>query len=427
MDKAENDLLTQTNRGTPCGELMRRYWLPAALSEELPVGTNAALPVRLLGEDLVLFRDPSGQPGLLGIHCAHRGADLSYGRVEDGGLRCIYHGWLYDIRGRCIDQPGEVSGGEHRDSICQTAYPCVERAGTIFAYMGAGEPPLFPNYEFLSVSDDHAFTIKLFSDCNYLQGNEGNLDLGHLSFLHYNPRHRHVESASGEDLNHRGVAPGMESYEAELTQYGIRSYKVRRLNDPEHYQLFMTEFVLPSFTAFFGEQYGIEGTYSVNWHVPIDDEHHWKYTFIFSRKGPIDREATRRRRADMTPDFKPNRHKGNRYRQDRASMSKESYSGIGTNFQVQDLCVTEGMGPTMDRSKEHLTSMDVPVIVARKLLVKTIRDLQEGKEPANVVRDPKRNRFLIDASDDLVPVSMPWKEYMKEKTKKLEALLSVNG
>jgi phthalate 4,5-dioxygenase len=425
MDKKENDLLTQTGPGTPCGELMRRYWMPAALSEELPAG-GAPLSLKLLGEELVLFRDDQGRPGLLGLHCAHRGADLSYGRLEDGGLRCIYHGWLYDIHGRCIDQPGELGGGTQRDTIRQPAYPCVERAGTIFAYMGPGEPPLFPNYEFLSVSKDQAFTIKLFSDCNYLQGNEGNLDLAHLSFLHYNPRHRHVESTPGEDLNHRGVAPGMESYEAELTQYGIRSYKVRRLNDPEHYQLYMTEFVLPNLTAFFGEQYGIEGTYSVNWHVPIDDEHHWKYTFIFSRKGPIDRDATRRRRADMAPDYKPNRHKGNRYQQDRASMRKESYSGIGTNFQVQDLCVTEGMGPIMDRSKEHLTSMDVPVIVARKLLFKTIRDLQEGREPANVVRDPERNRFLIDASDDLVPASTPWKEYMKEKTAKLETLLSAN-
>ena len=272
MDQAENDLLTRTNRGTPCGELMRRYWLPVALSEELPVGSNTALAVRLLGEDLVLFRDSSGRPGLLEIHCAHRGADLSYGRVEDGGLRCIYHGWLYDIRGRCIDQPGEVSGGVHRDSICQAAYPCEEHSGTIFAYLGPDEPPLFPKYEFLNVPEENAFSIKLFSDCNYLQGNEGNLDLAHLSFLHYNPRHRQVESVSGEDLNHRGVAPEMESYEAELTGHGIRSYKIRRLEDPEHYRLYMTEFVLPNLTAFFGEQYGIERTYSVNWHVPIDDE-----------------------------------------------------------------------------------------------------------------------------------------------------------
>jgi hypothetical protein len=359
---------------------------------------------------------------LIGLHCAHRGADLSYGRVEDGGLRCIYHGWLYDIHGRCLEQPGEPGGGANRDAIRQPAYPCVERAGTIFAYMGPGEPPLFPDYEFLTIGDEQIFAIKLFSDCNYLQGNEGNLDLAHLSFLHYNSRNRGAKIPAGEDLNPRGIAPELESYEAELTDYGTRSYKVRRLDDPGHYRLYMTEFVLPNLTAFFGEQYALEGAYSVNWHVPIDDEHHWKYTFIFSRKGPIDKQAIRKRRADMTPGFKPNRHKGNRYQQDRASMKQESYSGIGTNFQVQDLCVTEGMGPVQDRSSEHLTSMDMPVVVARKVLFKAIRDLQEGREPANVVRDPARNRFVIDASDDPVPVSQPWKDYMKEKTRKLEAL-----
>src|SRR5438874_12561532 len=146
---SEYDVLTRTDPGTPGGELMRRYWQPVALSEQLPAG-GAPVPLRIMGEDLVLFRDPSagsgqaGQPGLLGLHCAHRGADLSYGRLEDGGLRCIYHGWLYDIHGRCIDQPGELGGGMQRDMIRQPSYPCVERAGTIFAYMGPGEPPLFP-------------------------------------------------------------------------------------------------------------------------------------------------------------------------------------------------------------------------------------------------------------------------------------------
>lgn len=424
MNQEENELLTRTGPGTPCGELLRRYWMPAALSEE--VGHGMPLALKLLGEELVLFRDDQGRPGLLGLHCSHRGADLSYGRIEDGGLRCIYHGWLYDIHGRCLDQPCEPAGAAQRDGVRHRAYPCVERAGTIFAYMGPGEPPLFPNYEFLSVSEDRIFAIKLFSDCNYLQGNEGNMDLAHLSFLHYNPRNRDVEIVPGADLNPRGAAPQMESYEAELTAHGVRSYKIRRLNDPNHYRLYMTEFVLPNLTAFFGEQYGLEGAYSINWHVPIDDEHHWKYTFIFSRQGPIDREATRRRRADMTPDYRPLRQKVNRYQQDRESMKKESYSGIAMNFQVQDLCVTEGMGPIQDRSQEHLISMDVPVVLARKLLFKAIRDLQEGREPANVVRDPEQNRFLIDASDDLIPASQPWKDYMKEKTKKLETLLSAN-
>ena len=150
LTKEENEQLTRVGPGTPMGDLMRRYWQPAALSEELPNG-GAPLPVRLLGEDLVLFRDDQGRAGLLGIHCSHRGADLSYGRVEDGGLRCIYHGWLYDIHGRCLDQPGEPGGGEHKDSIRHTAYPCEERGGIILAYMGPGDPPLLPNYEFFKV------------------------------------------------------------------------------------------------------------------------------------------------------------------------------------------------------------------------------------------------------------------------------------
>src|SRR3954447_4060153 len=150
----ENARLTQTGQGTPCGNLMRRYWQPVALREELPVG-GAPLPVRLLGEDLVLFRDDAGQPGLLGIHCAHPGADLSYGRLEDGGLRCIYHGWLYDVQGRCLEQPGEPVGSTFHERIRQTAYPARELGGVIFAYLGPGEPPELPNYEFLVAPEEN--------------------------------------------------------------------------------------------------------------------------------------------------------------------------------------------------------------------------------------------------------------------------------
>jgi phenylpropionate dioxygenase-like ring-hydroxylating dioxygenase large terminal subunit len=127
---------------------MRHYWQPAALSEEMPPGGNP-LPVKLLGEELVLFRNEQGRVGLIDAHCAHRGSDLSYGRLEDGGLRCIYHGWLFDVDGKIIDMPGEADGGKSfRDSICHKAYPIEERGGVIFAYMGPDKPPEFPNYGF---------------------------------------------------------------------------------------------------------------------------------------------------------------------------------------------------------------------------------------------------------------------------------------
>ncbi len=175
-----NDLLTQTDAGTPCGELMRRYWQPVALAEELPAG-GAPLPVRLLGEDLVLFRssiplppvgrgeDEGANIGLLGLHCSHRRADLSYGRVEDGGLRCIYHGWLYDAQGRCLEQPGEPAGSTFNEKIQHRAYPCVEMGGLVLAYLGQGEPPAVQGFEFLRAPEEYRHATKVYHECNYLQ------------------------------------------------------------------------------------------------------------------------------------------------------------------------------------------------------------------------------------------------------------------
>jgi phthalate 4,5-dioxygenase len=412
----ENELLTRTGPSTPCGQLMRRYWQPAALAAELPRG-GAPLPITLLGEELVLFRDDRGRVGLIDAHCAHRGADLSYGRLEDGGLRCIYHGWLYDVNGKIIDMPGEVDGGRSfRESICQKVYPVEERAGVIFTYMGPGEPPRFPSYQFLNAPSDRTFAIKLYSECNYLQGNEGNIDLAHLSFLHYNHNTltRYGLGAKLDRLNPRGAAPGKESYDAELTDYGVRSSKIWHDAKPGFYHLYVTEFVLPNLTTFGGGGYAMGG-YSVNWHVPIDDTHHWKYTFMYSTREPISLESLRRTRAQMTADYRPLNNRTNRYNQDRASMAHEGYCGLGLNFQVQDLCVTEGMGPIMDRTKEHLTSMDRPMIAARKLLLKSIKDLQEGREPVNVIRDPRQHQIRLVACEDLVPESTPWKEHIRKK------------
>ncbi len=314
----ENQLLTQTGPGKPCGDLLRRFWQPAALSEELPRG-GAPLALTLLGEELVLFRDEQGRLGLLDGHCAHRGADLSYGRLEDGGLRCIYHGWLYDVKGKIIDMPGEIDGGKSfRDSICHKAYPVQERGGVIFTYMGPGEPPLFPSYQFLNAPPDRTFAIKLYSECNYLQGNEGNIDLAHLSFLHYNHNTptRYGVGADLEQLDSRGAAPGQEAYDVEITDYGVRSYKIWHGAKPGFYHLYVTEFVLPNLTTFGGAGYAMGG-YSVNWHVPIDDSRHWKYTFMYSTKDAISAETLRRNRAQMTPDYQPLNNRANRYNQQR--------------------------------------------------------------------------------------------------------------
>ena len=418
MTKEENDLLTQTGRGTPGGELFRRYWQPVALSEELPSGAPP-VSVKILGEELVLFRDDQGRAGLLGLHCSHRGTNLSYGRVEDGGLRCLYHGWLYDIEGRCLEQPGEPGGGEHRDAIRHPAYPCKETGGVIFTYMGPGKPPLLPNYDFLSASPDRLYVNKIFHDCNYLQANEGNIDPVHLSFLHRfleqrEERYRGVRGAAESHYNlvARNIAPILD---VELIDFGVRIYTVRGLEGDKAY-LRVSYFILPNLSAFPG-QTGGEG-YSVNWHVPIDDDHHWKYTFVFSAGAPLDKKTVNRERSELTPDYRLVRNEANRFMQDRESMKTKTYAGMGSGFQAHDAFATASQGAIQDRTEEHLVSSDKAIVAARKLLEKAIRDVQEGREPPHVIREPSQNRFphLLVLSD-MISNSGDWKEY----TRSLEA------
>ena len=417
----ENALLTGTDQGAACGTLMRRYWQPVALSSELkPEG--APLPVRLLGEDLVLFRDDRGRPGLLGVHCCHRGADLSYGRVEDGGLRCIYHGWLYDVDGNCLDQPGEPEGGRERGSFHQPAYPCQEHVGVIFAYLGGGEPPLLRNLEFLSAPADHVFVSKIYHECNYLQANEGNIDPVHLSFLHRNLQDSERDKArvvrgvnsSPNTLLGKDIAPTVD---IELTEFGLRIYTTRRLDDNQQY-LRVSYFIMPNLCAFPGETGG-DG-YSVNWHVPVDDTHHWKFVFVFSRSKPIDFAFAGKDRSDMTDDYRLVRNKSNRYLQDRASMREKSFSGIGMHFQAQDLCVTEGEGPIQDRTQEHVVTSDKPILAARKLILRGIKDVQDGGEAPSVKRDVESNRFPeLAVLSEVVDISVPIKAHTKRRVAEL--------
>ena len=412
----ENQLLTETAAGTPCGELIRRYWQPVALSEELPAG-GAPLSVKILGEELVLFRDDEERVGLLGIHCSHRGTDLSYGRIEDGGLRCLYHGWLYDIEGRCLEQPGEPGGGQHRGEIRHRAYPCREAAGAIFTYMGRGEPPLLPNYDFLNASSDHLYVSKIFHDCNYLQANEGNIDPVHLSFLHRfmenrDERYRGVRGANESHYNlvARNSAPQID---VELTDFGVRIYTVRKLENDKSY-LRVSYFILPNLSAFPG-QTGGEG-YSVNWHVPIDDSHHWKYSFVYSAGAPLQKDLIHRERSEFGADYRLNRNEANRFLQDRQAMKSKTYTGMGSGFQAHDLFATSSQGAVQDRTGENLVSSDKAIIAARKLMEKAIRDVQEGKDPSHVVRSAANNRFPhFMVLSDMIPNNSDWKEYARKR------------
>jgi phenylpropionate dioxygenase-like ring-hydroxylating dioxygenase large terminal subunit len=408
----ENQLLTQTHRGAPAGELLRRYWQPVALVEELPAG-GAPLPVKIMGEDLALFRDDQGRVGLLGIHCSHRGTDLSYGRIEDGGLRCLYHGWLYDIHGRCLEQPGEPGGGMNRGAIRHLAYPCREQGSVIFAYMGPGEPPLLPNYEFLNQPPGHCFAYKIFQESNYLQANEGNIDPVHLSFLHrfLERKEERYTGARGSDESHYNLIAKTQTptLDVEVVDFGVRIYSVRDMGGSKIY-LRVSYFILPNLSAFPG-QTGGQG-YGANWHVPIDDTHHWKYCFVFDREAPLDPSVIERCRAEIGEGYRLVRNEANQFLQDRKSMQSQTFTGMGSGFQTHDAFATGSQGAIQDRTQEHVVSSDIAIVAARKLMEKAIRDIHDGQEPPHVIRTAEQNNLSqLLVISDLVSGVSDWKEY----------------
>jgi hypothetical protein len=345
---------------------------------------------------------------------------LSYGRIENGGLRCLYHGWLYDICGRVLEQPGEPAGGANRNEIKHRAYPCRESGGVIFTYMGAGEPPLLPNYEFLTVPEPQRHVTKALYACNYLQGNEGNIDPVHLSFLHQHlsegrPSLQRIVGGSGETDNtllRRDIAPTIE---VELTDYGLRICTLRDADSGMRY-LRITNFIMPNLAAFGGSTVG-EG-YAVHWHVPIDDKTHWKYLFMFNRKRAIPEELRDRNRLDLSPDYRLARNPLNRYQQDRASMAGQSFTGMGFNFQAHDAFATESQGPVQDRTEEHLVTSDKAIIAARKLIMSAIKDVQAGRRPQHVVMDPNSNHFPhLMVISEVIDSSVDWKDYVRKLAK----------
>jgi len=388
--KEENDLLTRTGPGTPGGDLLRRYWQPVALASDI---AERPIAIRVLSEDLVLFRDEAGQPGLLGLYCPHRAVDLSYGRVENGGLRCLYHGWLFDRGGSCLEQPAEPDESRYKEEIRHTAYPCREAAGAIFAYLGPGAPPLFPAFHFLQAPAPKVHQSKLFHACNYLQANEGNLDPAHLSYLHRFSEPL-PDRAGGYRAGTRAIIGDRRpKIEIERTRFGLRLYTQRQTGDGRKH-VRVTCFVLPNLGFFSGqEQRHGEGGYSVHWHVPIDDESHWRYEFYYHATHPLDKDGLiARARVEVGADYRPLRHAGNRYRQDRASMG-HAFAGLGPYFAAHDLFAVQTPGPILDRTKEHLATTDIAVATARRMLLEAMARLPRGEDPPLVLRSPNENVF----------------------------------
>ncbi len=388
----ENELLTRVGSGTPVGELFRRYWIPALLSEELPDPDCPPVQVRLLGEDLVAFRDSLGRIGLLSEHCSHRGTSLFYGRNEECGLRCIYHGWKYDYEGNVLETPAEPPESTLKEKVKQRAYPCREAAGVVWTYMGPREKmPLFPNYPWLTAPRSHATVFKSLQECNYLQCMEGDIDSSHTVYLHRRNVHGKL-SPNTDELNFFREASGAPLFEIDRTRFGLRGAAVYRHEESGKTLTRVTNFVLP-LTVCIPSQVvnGKLDSINVNFQGPRDDDTNWRYQIHFRMTGPADQDDFPRE-PEVGADHRKIRNLHNQYLQDRKRQKENSYTGIA-GFLTQDSCATETMGVVCDRTGEHLGVSDTFVIAARRYLLGVLDAFLKGSEPPGLAREPGENDF----------------------------------
>ena len=391
LSQQQNDLITQTGPGTPGGKLLRSYWQPIATAEEMPPGGHP-MPITIMSEELVLFRDDRDRLGLIGLHCPHRGTDLSYGRVENGGLRCLYHGWLFDIEGKCLDQPAEPDDKKFCHKVRNVSYPVREYGGVIWTYMGEGEAPLIPAFQFLDCPADKRIAFRVIQDCNWLQGLESSTDPAHTSYLHrLSPGPLGGLPGSSAAFFAEDTQPRLG---IENTSYGCRIYALRSMKDGKNY-LRVNNYIYPCGTTPSGVEPPPAMGYQGRWYVPRDDESHCRFEFIYQHTGTLDKQVyIKAKSKEVGPDLRHVRRASNRYLQDRDEMKRdETFTGMGRSAPAQDKFAIETAGVIQDRTQEHLGSTDIVIIEVRKALLAAIKQMQDGGEAPGLLRDPKQNKF----------------------------------
>ena len=401
-----NDRLTRIGPGTPAGAVMRRYWQPAALSAELDLGARPVVPVRLLGEDLVLFRNEEGNLGLIGRHCPHRGADMCFGRLEDNGLRCPFHGWHFNRDGQCVEQPGEPEGSRMHERITTTSYKVAERNGIVFAYMGPGEPPAMPDFDCFRAPESHVFAFKGLWECNWLQAMEVGIDPAHASFLHRFLQDEDPADSYGKQFRDKAgnteipMTKLLRDYprpdiRVEETDYGLRLIALRHMQDGRSHvrvtnQIFPGAICIPMSNEMTITQ----------WHVPIDDENCYWYSMFTSFGKPVEKQLMwdQRIKEHRLPDFAPLKNKRNNYGFNPDEQKTLTYTGMGLDINVHDQWAVESMGAIQDRTQEHLGKTDAGIIRYRRMMRAAMDALENGDEAAL----PMRN----GAADTTGPVSI---------------------
>ena len=388
----DNEILTRIGPGTLMGNLLRRYWTPALLSSELPEPDCAPMRVRLLGEDLVAFRDTRGRTGLFAQACPHRGASMFFGRNEEAGLRCVYHGWKFDVTGACVDMPSEPVESNFKNKVRITAYPTLESGGIVWAYMGPRETmPAFRDLGTESLPREQWYASKVFSPCNWVQGLEGNVDTAHISFLHQYHATRDIPDDGTDAPGYVSSAlawklwwlDGAPRIEVEDTWYGFR-YAGLRTTPNGHDYARVTDFILPYATYIAATPVGGDVCIMM---VPSDDTTFWRYNFAV--RSSQRRQARAANAMNQSPFLRGGmrqgiiertHHRDNDYQIDRELQRDVTYAGI-RDFVSQDMAVTESMGDIFDRRGEHLGTTDKAIIRMRRMLIQAARDLERGIEP----------------------------------------------
>jgi phthalate 4,5-dioxygenase len=381
----QNELMTRVGPGTPAGRLLRRYWQPVALVDELQ-GERPVKPVRVFGENLVLFRHANSY-GLMERHCPHRGADLAYGRLEDGGLRCAFHGWLFDATGRCLETPAEPEGSRLCEHVRQKAYPVVEKSGVLFGYLGNDAPPAFPAFDCFVAPDAYTFAFKGYWDCNWLQALEVGIDPAHASWLHrffededpaasYGRQFRGTPSDSAMPISKVLREFDRPEISVERAPYGMRLRTLRRISDAHTHirvtnVLFPQAFVIPM---------NAEMTIS-QWHVPVDDTGCYWYAIFTSFGAPVDKQTMREQRLKTypAPDYKPIVSRANSWGFDAAEQARQTFTGMGFDINIHDQWACESQGHIQDRTKENLGTTDKGIVLYRRLLLDAIRKSEAGE------------------------------------------------
>ena len=421
LKKEQNELVTQTGPGTPMGDLFRCYWLPILLSEELPENDCPPVRVKVMSERLVAFRDSEGKLGLIDEFCAHRGVSLWFGRNEECGLRCPYHGWKFDTTGQCVEVPSEPVESGYAKKIKLKSYPLIEKGGVLWTYMGPPErQPVEPEWEFCTVPLNQSFTSKRLQECNWLQAMEGGIDSSHVSFLHRGDLNNDplFKGAAGNKYNLADSKPVFEVVDAPGGLY----IGARRNAEEGSYYWRITPWVMPCFTMV-----PPRGDHPIHGHfwVPIDDETCTAWSFDYHPVRPLtdnERNAMKDGKGIhvkyVPGTYRPLANKDNDYLMDRAAQKAgKTFSGV-EGIGMQDASLQESMGPICDRTKENLVGTDNGIIMARHRLMRAAKALRDkGELPPGLTVDHMKVRSAA--------VILPPDQHYKDAAK--EALIAKEG